>query len=99
MRLHDGIVNLFREGLEADVFLERRARRADEAAPLPATVSMTRWLSSFAYALATVLRLTRSSSASGRIDGNDSPDWMAPDATAAFTWSTSCKYTGLPDLK
>jgi hypothetical protein len=76
MRLDDGVVDLLGDELERTSFLngELVARTKQ---PLPATVSITRWLSSSAYALATVLRLTRSSSASGRIEGSGSPGGRA----------------------
>src|ERR1035437_10281830 len=59
--------------------------------PRPAMVSITPWPSSSVYALATVFRLTRNSSANGRIEGSGSPVRNAPEAAAAFTWSTTCK--------
>jgi len=51
-----------------------------QVATPPGSVSMTPRLSNSEYALATVLRLTRSSSDSGRMEGSASPGRSAPDA-------------------
>ena len=67
--------------------------------PLPATVSMTPWLSSSAYAFATVLRLTRSSSASGWMPGSGIAGSHGPAGGGRLHLIDELQIDALADLK
>jgi hypothetical protein len=73
MRHHHRLINFRREQLVFDLLGEQ---------PLPGIVSMMPWFSSSEYALATVFRFNRNSSASGRMDGSGSPGFKPPEAAA-----------------
>ena len=98
MGLDDGLVHLFGDQLEPRLPMKRRVGVADEA-PSARPGGDHALVFQFRVGLGDVLRFTLSSSASGRIEGRVSPGLAAPEATAAFTWSTTCRYTGLLDLK
>ena len=90
MRVHGGVIEHLRQQLPPHIFLMRRRGLAQEAAFAGEVLDDPLRFESVC-AFATVLRLTRNCSASGRMPGNASPVRSVPDAAASFTWSTSCK--------
>ena len=90
MRLDDRAVERFGEQLPADLFLERRMVRANETALAGDRLDD-------ALALQLRVRLGDRVAVDAQLLG-ERPDagqrlagWSAPDAAAAFTWSTSCR--------